>query len=248
MEIVFTDRAFHISQLGEAFLRMLQNYSWGHLWYLYMLEGLYLVTPVFKCFINAATKEEIIYSILVFFVFNLIFPLLEKYFGLKIGVYIPLVGTPIFFYLLGYALHAKVIQIPDWISIVMIAISLAVFIFECLFDVQIDTVKVVFEGFSSTAFASSLIPIAVFSLALNHCKNEVCKKQVKVEKILSDLSFGVYIFHAVFINFIYKVLHLTPQTIPVPIMWLVVFIATAILSLITTYVLRLIPLMRKYVL
>ncbi len=248
MEIVFTERAFHVSQLIEAFLRMLQNQSWGHLWYLYMLAGLYLVTPVFKRFINVAPKEEIIYSILILFSFNLIFPLLEKYFSIKIGFYIPLIGNPIFFYLLGYALHAKLIYIPDWLSIVMIAASLIVFMFECLFGVQIDTVKVVFKSFSSTALASSLIPISLFSLALNHCKSEVDEKQVAVEKKLSELSFGVYIFHAVFINFIYKVLHLSPATMPVPLMWCAVFVVTSILSLLTTYILRCIPFVRKYIL
>jgi surface polysaccharide O-acyltransferase-like enzyme len=97
MEIVFTEKSFTFRQIPEALLRMIQNESWGHLWYLYMLVGLYLVTPLFKRFIQLATDFEIKYILLVIFLFNLIFPLIENYTGIKIGFYIPFVGTPLFF-------------------------------------------------------------------------------------------------------------------------------------------------------
>jgi len=244
MEIVFTEKKIAFRQIPEALLRMIQNKSWGHLWYLYMLTGLYLITPLLKRFIQTATDLEIRYSIAVIFVFNLIFPLIEKCTGVKIGFYIPFVGTPIFFYLLGYALHSKIIRIPNWLSMVMIGFTFFIFILECILNTEINITGVFFEGFSTTAFCGSLIPIAFYSLALNYCKDE----SRRLDKFLSELSFGVYIFHAVFINFIYKVLHLTPTTMSVPLMWLIVFVITSVLSLITTYVLRLIPIVKKYIL
>ncbi len=244
MEIVFIEKTFTFSQISEALLRMVQNESWGHLWYLYMLVGIYLVTPVFKRFVQSANNSEIKYTIEIIFLFNIIFPVIEKYIDIKIGFYIPFVGTPIFFYLLGYALHSRIIKIPNILSITMIVFSIFIFFLECVLDTEINIAGVYFEGFSRTTLCSFLIPVSFYSLALNYCKEE----SGRFDKSLSELSFGVYIFHAVFINIIYKVLHLTPVTISVPIMWLIVFIATSILSITLTYVLRFIPIIRKYVL
>ena len=248
MEIVFTEKSFHAGQILTALLNMLQNKSWGHLWYLYMLAGLYLVTPVFKRFVNSVSNTEIRYLLLVLVVFDMLFPLLENFTGVKIGFYIPFAGMPVFYYLLGYALHAKIVRLPDIPCFGMILLSLAIYLAECLIPVEIDTISVQFKGLSMTALLSSFVPVAIFSLALNHCKTEIGAKRTNCEKLLSELSFGVYIFHAVFINFIYKVLHLSPANLNVFLMWVIVFVITSILSLLTTYILRLIPLVRKYIL
>ena len=244
MEIIFTERVFTFPQIIKACKNMLENKSWGHLWYLYMLIGLYLITPVLKHFIKIASESEIQYILIILFLFNFCFPIIEKYFDIKIGFYLPLVGTPIFFYLMGYAIHSKIIKIKDCISILMIITAIGIFVFESFVNIQINTKGIYFEGFSHSDLFSLLIPMSVFSLSLNHCR----KEPVRFDKTFSELSFGVYIFHAVYINFFYKVLHINPGKMPVIFMWIVVFILTSILSLLTTYILRLLPFIRKYIL
>lgn len=248
MEIVFTQKTFRPSQILSALLNMVQNKSWGHLWYLYMLAGLYLVTPILKRFVNGASDCEIRYALLVLLVFNLLFPTLEKYTGIKVGFYIPFSGVHVFIYLLGYALHAKIVRIGDAACFGMILVSLLIFLAECLGHVEIDTIGVHFKGFSVSSVCVSLIPVSLFSLALNHCKKEIGEKRERCEKLLSELSFGVYIFHAVFLNLIYQVFHFSPAKVNVVLMWLIVFVITSLLSLLTTYFLRLIPFVRKYIL
>lgn len=144
---------------------------------------------------------------------------------------------------MGYAIHSRIVRIPNYISVILIVISLFIFIIESFIDVNVNIEGVFFVGFSRTELFKSLIPIAVFSLSFNKCK----ETSVRFDT-LSELSFGVYLFHAVFINFIYKVLHLTPSIIPVPLIWVIVFITTSALSLITTYFLRKIPIVKKYIL
>ena len=248
MEIVYNQHSFNVSQIWIAFLNMIQNESWGHLWYLYMLAGLYLVTPILKYFTKHATDIEIIYILIVLFLFNILFPVVEKYTGIKIGFYIPFIGTPIFFYILGFTLHSRIIKIPDWLSIAMCVFSISIYIIECCIGTKINISRVIFEGFSNTILFTLIFPIASFSLALNHCKINIGERRERIEDLFSQLSFGVYIFHAVFINFIYKALHLTPNKISVPLLWLLVFCVTSILSLLTTYILRLIPFIKKDIL
>lgn len=245
MEIVFNEHSFKLKQVMESLFCMIQNKSWGHLWYLYMLVGLYLVTPILKRFINTAEKSEIIYFLAILLLFNMLFPLVEAYSGIKIGFYIPFVGVNLFYYILGYAIDSRVIRIPNKLSFFPIIFSIIVYFIEFFFNVKINIQAVCFEAFSNSLIFKSFIPIALFSLALNYLE------KIKVsdfEKLLSDLSFGVYIFHAVFINFIYKVLELSPAKINLFIIWLVVFVMTSVSSFILTYLFRCLPFVKKHIL
>jgi len=42
---------FNIGQIGSAVLNVFQGNLWDHMWYLYMLTGLYILLPLFKIFI-----------------------------------------------------------------------------------------------------------------------------------------------------------------------------------------------------
>ena len=245
MEIVFNEHSFKLKQVIKSFSFMIQNKSWGHLWYLYMLVGLYLVTPILKRFVNTAEKSEIIYFLAILLLFNMIFPFVEAYTGIKIGFSIPFVGVNLFYYILGYAIDSRVVRIPNKLSFFLIIFSIVIYFIEFFFNVKINIQAVCFESFSNSLIFKSFIPIALFSLTLNFLDK---MKVSDFEKLLSDLSFGVYIFHAVFINFIYKVLKLSPAIINVFIIWLAVFVVTSISSFILTYLFRCIPFVKKHVL
>ncbi len=48
MEIFFDERHFNLLQIPYAIINTLQGKTWTHLWYLYMLVGLYLLLPMLK--------------------------------------------------------------------------------------------------------------------------------------------------------------------------------------------------------
>jgi surface polysaccharide O-acyltransferase-like enzyme len=57
MEIIFdANMVFNIGQIGVAILNAVQGKSWDHIWYLYMIAGLYLCIPLIKIFINFLYK------------------------------------------------------------------------------------------------------------------------------------------------------------------------------------------------
>jgi surface polysaccharide O-acyltransferase-like enzyme len=58
--------------IGKALLSVFEGKSFAHLWYLYVLIGIYLTLPVFKAFINSASRETIEVLLLVLFVFDFI--------------------------------------------------------------------------------------------------------------------------------------------------------------------------------
>jgi len=49
-----------------------------HLWFLYMLIGLYLLTPIFRIFVNNCKREHIEYFLVLFFIIGTCFPLINS--------------------------------------------------------------------------------------------------------------------------------------------------------------------------
>lgn len=52
-------------------------YGHYHLWFLYMIMGLYLITPIVRKFISAASRRDIEYFLLLFFAFTIVSPALS---------------------------------------------------------------------------------------------------------------------------------------------------------------------------
>ncbi|MDR1955857.1 MAG: acyltransferase family protein, partial [Treponema sp.] len=62
MEIFFdSGLSFHINQISSALLNTIQGKSWDHMWYLYMIAGLYLCIPLIKIFVINASKNIVKY-------------------------------------------------------------------------------------------------------------------------------------------------------------------------------------------
>lgn len=76
-----------------------------HLWYLYTLLGLYLITPVLRVFISNAPKANFLLFIFLCFLYGTVYPLIRLLFGINIGVNLTFVSGYLGYYLLGYYLR-----------------------------------------------------------------------------------------------------------------------------------------------
>jgi surface polysaccharide O-acyltransferase-like enzyme len=83
--------------------------AYYHLWFLYMLIGLYLLTPIFRCFMNNCKREHIEYTLILFFIAGTCFPFINgvlNYFSVFKGkiIYFPMVELTgyIGYYIAGY--------------------------------------------------------------------------------------------------------------------------------------------------
>ena len=72
--------------IGGAIASLLQKPAYGHLWFLYMILGLYLMTPILRVYIDAASHENLTYGLLLCLIFGEIFPLLKN--GLDYSFYL----------------------------------------------------------------------------------------------------------------------------------------------------------------
>lgn len=62
------------------FLTIIQQPAYYHLWYLYVLIGLYLFAPLLSVYLESASKHNITYFIILWIIFGSLLPTVEAYF------------------------------------------------------------------------------------------------------------------------------------------------------------------------
>ncbi|MFC7394686.1 acyltransferase [Scopulibacillus cellulosilyticus] len=212
-----------------------------HLWFMYMIIGLYLVTPIFKVYVRHAKQENMLYFIILWFIASFI-PVLNNLFDLNIQYVFETVSGYIGFFILGYYLHHyELSQITRKFIYVFAIISVLVTIFGTLFLTMIDSSKfndVLYDYFRPNTI---IVAAAVF-IYFKHLDLE--SKRNKIIFLLSNVSFGVYLIHPILRDFVYKFINVDSHPlINIPL----VTVLTLILSFITVTIMSKVPLLKKIV-
>lgn len=242
MELVFLEKSISFSLIISALKNMYSGKSWAHMWFIYMIIGLYIVTPFLKIFISNADDKNIRYFLVILFIFTCFVPLINEITGVKFGIYIPLNSIYLFYFILGYALHNDIVKIDIKLSIIFIVLG----ILWCSIGQFIPTI-LVFESEVNIKYLNFLgvfLASGIFSLAKLKCKSVTNYVDTK----LVPLSLGIYIVHQVFLNIFYKVLHITPDNYNIWFCWLFIFSMTTICSIILVWLLRKIPFVKNWIL
>jgi surface polysaccharide O-acyltransferase-like enzyme len=236
---------FYIKQIGEAIINTIQGDSFKHLWYLYMIAGIYLIIPLIKIFISNAERKIVEYILLILLFFTSFIPFLKVFFSFSFAVYIPINSIFLFYLVLGYYIHFYKININS------IAIFIII-IFYILFSVVMSLNGNFFlesDGFLLSLNKNTYSPITVLPTVAVFCFiRKICIAPNKLFNSISSLVFGIYLVHMIFINFIYKFLKFTPERFPLIVVLLGTFIITSIASIIFTYFLRKIKILKLYLL
>ncbi len=104
MELIVNEGGFSPMMLVEGFFLTLAGNTWAHMWYLYELAGIYLLTPFLKEIIKGG-KRFLEYGLALGFLFFSLFPMIERVFGIHVGIVYQLTGIYLFYYMFGYYLH-----------------------------------------------------------------------------------------------------------------------------------------------
>jgi surface polysaccharide O-acyltransferase-like enzyme len=223
---------------GQGLLNFLAGHSWSHMWYLYMLVGLYLCLPVFKFFVAAAPKGFVYLTVGALFVFTSLFPLVESLFGVAIGFPLPIGSVYVLYLLLGYLIRFD--DSPIWrragLWAAVGAASLAGLVALGCFQVGVD-------------YDHPLVVACAVALFVWLARPGVDYGRAGVLAAKTQyLCLGVYIVHPVFLNFAYKKLDIFPMDLPLPVGIAAFFIGAFVCAVLASWLLNLIPPLRKYVL
>ena len=105
MEEIFINKNISLSLFKKVFMRLIEGDIWAHMWYLYLILGLYLLTPVFTLITNNIKEKEYKTFLVILFIISILIPSLNKMFDIKIAFNMISVSGYIFYYFYGYYIY-----------------------------------------------------------------------------------------------------------------------------------------------
>lgn len=241
LELIIAEHSFRPGMIVEGFVMVCRGQSWSHMWYLYLVLFLYIITPPLK-WILAHIPTRTIYVLLAFiFVFGSIFPFVKKWFELENMIALPDEAIYIFYYLYGYLFSVTEQKSSSSIKIPCVLTLLLVTVMAAIRLTVKDSVQLPYNYPFTVPFS-----LLIFYIAMK--TENLWKKHSFTLSKLGALCFTIYLIHPVFINIVYKLLHISLLDYPLAFSVPIVFAGVLILSIPTALLIRKLPLMKKYVL
>lgn len=239
----------------QAILTVLQGPSFYHLWYLYMLIGLYLITPFMRILVQHIQKRQFEILLLLWLIFSIILPHLYAesalwlQFPFRFGFGLSGIDTYLGYYLLGWYIHQY--GVPKFsfrayvllyfgVSLLMVAGSYILYKKSNAYN------PLCILNESPFVLAQAVLLFVGFKLKNTFKNSLVSRFSIQV----SALSFGLYLVHPVVIDILdkgYWGIEIDARKmdtiLSVPLTYLVVFTSCFLF----TFLLSKIPLIKKII-
>ena len=297
-ELVVTERTFRIMMIPEALKMTLTGHTWSHMWYLYLIFFLYLVTPLLKKVLRVLPVWGVAAVMAVIFLGSSVAPFLNKVLDINSIPVLPDGGVYFLYYLCGYLFAVREVCVDKgrnaggqmvesgsgrsagentewcgetqnvesrawnvWLTAAVAVLALGMILSRTLAGFSIQMAY----NYPFTV----LLAVLLFAAGWNGGGDGVAlaaREKDRIHRIpwqeAGALSFAVYLVHPVYVNLLYKFVKITPFTVleqcgvqsvaagqAVLILLLAAFCLVVLaLATATAWVLRKIPVLRKFVL
>ena len=253
-ELVVAERTFRIRMIPEALKMTLTGHTWSHMWYLYLILFLYLITPLLKKVLRVLPVWGVAAVMAVIFLGSSVAPFLNKVLDVNSIPVLPDGGVYFLYYLCGYFFAVREVCVDKgrnvWLTVAVAVLALGMILSRTL------------AGFSIQMAYNYPFTVLLAVLLFAAGWNGSIKKHRLPWQEAGALSFAVYLVHPVYVNLLYKFVKITPFTVleqcgvqsvaagqAVLILLLAAFCLVVLaLATATAWVLRKIPVLRKFVL
>ena len=234
--------------------------GYHHMWFLFMISGLYVITPLLRKLVE--DKRTMQYFLLVSFAFAAVFmfavDLSERLVGtnavlnfasellgyIRKSIHIDFLLGYAFYYVLGYYLKTCPVSRKTEKIIYALGILSFVLVMAGTYALSVYKEKNVEILYEYLYFPVCFEAIAVFLLFKEHVsKINFKEKSIKVISFVSKYSFGVYLSHMLVLNLLPFGTEMLNTVVSVPL----VTIAVCAISLLITFIISRIPVLKKYV-
>jgi len=276
-ELVVAERTFRIRMIPEALKMTLTGHTWSHMWYLYLILFLYLITPLLKKVLRVLPVWGVVAMMAVIFLGSSVAPFLNKVLDVNSIPVLPDGGVYFLYYLCGYLFAVREVCVDKAESSgtsgkgMEAGLDTEPVRGKRIGNVWLMAAAVLMMGMilSRTLAGFSiqmaynypftvLLAVLLFAAGWN---GSIKKHRIPWQEA-GALSFAVYLVHPVYVNLLYKFVKITPFTVleqcgvqsiaagqAVLILLLAAFCLVVLaLATATAWVLRKIPVLRKYVL
>lgn len=238
--ILKIDYNLPIQEIVLESFKKLKNGTEFHLWYIYMIIGIYLFIPIINKWIIHANKKEILYFILIWLLIIILkLPVFEKlYTRIDLRYFSGFLG----YLILGYYLN-HYLQLKRYMALGFFFVGYIVTIFATCYISSIN--RELNEQFYDYLSLNVIIAsVGVFMYFKNYTIEN--KFVSKIIVILSKYSYGIYLSHILVLTLFSKIeftYRLFNFWIGIPI----ISISCLLLSLMLTYIISKIPIIGKYI-
>lgn len=201
----------------EGWRKVLVADSWDHLWYVYSLIGLYLLTPILAEYTRHASRSTQRSTLMVLAVPTLFISSANHAFGLHLVTFV-WVTSSLFYYLLGAYAH-RYLKL-DGMTLALGTGALVLCIVLCAWNVCVA------RWYPKWLIRPECPLVAAYSLMLFLIAKQVIEGKPVPQKLdwVSKHSLGVYLFHPLVLIIFYRRLWWMPyQQLPPVLFELVVY-------------------------
>lgn len=220
-----------------------------HMWFLYMIIGLYLITPILRLFVKRENKSHVLYLILVLTVLGFISDTLKPYDNSYLNLLAELLDSfklplgYLAYYLIGWYLYNFRLKKP--LNITLFVLGALSLIYTAL-STYFLTEKF---GTAVTNYRDTSLNVLLIGVAFFLAIQALCKKTdggIFARPVLSasKLTFGVYLIHELFVTLF---LNIIPVSIFPLLRIFIVWLTVVICSFIAAFAISKIPFIKKVI-
>lgn len=220
---------------------ILVNGTYAHLWFFYMIIGLYLVTPILRTYVSHASKRNIEYFIILWFLSVNLLKAIEIITNITVSINISPVTGFVGYFILGYYLTTYKLHVTKPMILLLVLTCLfTIFGTQYLSLLKGDFVSYLYEYLS---FNTIIISFILFVIVQNVFDS---KEPSHFINLVSKTSFGIYLIHMIFIYWFGR-LGLNGFTFNPVVGILLTSVAVFISSFISILLIQKIPLLKRIV-
>lgn len=264
-ELMVAEQSFRVMMIPEALKMTLTGHTWSHMWYLYLILFLYLITPLLKKVLRVLPVWGVAAVMALIFLGSSVAPFLNKVLDVNSIPVLPDGGVYFLYYLCGYFFAVREVCVDKgrnvWLTAAVAVLALGMILSRTLAGFSIQMAY----NYPFTV----LLAVLLFAAGWNGGGDGAAlaaREKDRIHRIswqeAGALSFAVYLVHPVYVNLLYKFVKITPFTVleqcgvqsvaagkAVLILLLGAFCLVVLaLATATAWVLRKIPVLRKFVL
>lgn len=235
---------FAVSSLLKGLINVFTGESWAHLWYLYLLIGIYLLLPFYRMIAAHSSKKLLRYLLLIYVLFLSLLPL-TRLFGVESGFYIHVSTIYPFYLFAGFAIadHALKPSRPLAVFILIFATAATIVLTLVRYEYRFENLDLLLQSYASIFVI--LQGVALFSLfASMPQKGEKPSLFGRMLLFIDENCFGIYLLHMVWIRLVLRYMEVNPYESS---LWLfpVLILANLIVTALIIFLLRRIPGLNK---
>lgn len=240
MEEYYVNRVINFSLIISVLKRIINGDLWAHMWYIYLMIALYLITPILRIWIKNSNDKDQLILLIILYVFTVFVKDISDLFNLNVAFYIPISTGFVFAFLLGYYLYNIKLTRNKYIYIYKSGMV-------CFIAIVLLTAL---DSYGSLiGYTTTLCILEALSIYIL-IKNKF--EDLSDESFMTDLafslgkcSFGIYLIHQFFINVIFKVLKID-IILKFPYAGLIMYVlSTFLISYIVIYIMRKVDFLKK---